>query len=350
MATTEQQQQYNVLWSTTDANPLLPPNNLTVLNKALQTPEKQVVKAINSLKSNSDVLNNNIASITTWANNLIGDTNIHPELKTGLEKIGNSVIEAIINLEKTLNNNTTLALQVQNANSVIEAVNFLNTTITKLNQDMETIKSQAGQVDLSAIESKINLLDTAVDKNSSDINVINNSISTYTSNVNGLTTTVNKHNTDITNLNNQVSTLNTTTRKKTEKLISNDLDDSLLALLQSGGGGEIMIRRVGQDTQLLNGSTSTPALMSVPFDTKNYTELPTMDLFLLVASSVGKSLPVNSSTYSVFNDHKYDEFISTSGFRTYSQDAICATVYDDTKGVYKRSFNNYKEVTKVEVF
>jgi hypothetical protein len=105
MATAQQQEQYDVLWLTTEGNPLLPASSVPTLNKSLATNAKQIIKAINEvLKNNQGTqisLDSFIKNFNTYAT-LIGDTYADASLSPKLTNIADNIILALDSLNTSI--------------------------------------------------------------------------------------------------------------------------------------------------------------------------------------------------------------------------------------------------------
>lgn len=156
MATTQQQQQYDVLWLTTEGNPLLPVSPVPTLNKSLATNSKQVIKAINEVLKNGQGTQ---ASLDSFINNfntfvaLIGDTYADSTLSPKLTSIADNVIlaldslsNAIKSLEETIVDKADSSVTDEISKSIIDINESISSITDAINTG--TIGSGSGGSDI----------------------------------------------------------------------------------------------------------------------------------------------------------------------------------------------------------
>ena len=119
----------------------------------------------------------------------------------------------------------------------------------------------------------------------------------------------------------------------------------------SDSGGENMAKRITQFTDNISGSTSTPALISCPFDTKSFTEIPSVKVLQYVAGVTGKTLATDK-TDSNSDNHNYDSFLVTNinGFKYFSNNSITTLQPENDMVVTTIDTSLYKSMNRIEIF
>lgn len=148
MATSQQQEQYDVLWSTTEGNPLLPASSVPTLNKSLATNAKQIIKAINEVLKNNQGTQNSLDSFIKNFNTyvaLIGDTYADSTLNPKLTNIADNIIlaldslsESIKELDKTIKDKADTSV----TDNITKSIKNINDSLSTLSDSIK--KGTAG--------------------------------------------------------------------------------------------------------------------------------------------------------------------------------------------------------------
>lgn len=135
--TPEQQAQFEILqelilWDDTSDNPNLQPSSIPTKHKALNTNNKNIIKAINEVldeATNAFVMTNEFKD---RMNNVVGDNITNPILMENLNKIEENILKAVVK---------TYTLLVGDLDSPVDISNFapsVNEAILKLSETSET--------------------------------------------------------------------------------------------------------------------------------------------------------------------------------------------------------------------
>lgn len=150
MATTQQQQQYDVLWTTTESNPLLPVSPVPTINKSLITNAKQIIKAINEVFKNNQGTQSSLDSFIKNFNifaTLVGDTYADSTLSPKLDAIGDNIILALDSLSaaiKELGKSIADKADTSTTNEISDAIAKINESIKNINSAIESGAIGAG--------------------------------------------------------------------------------------------------------------------------------------------------------------------------------------------------------------
>jgi len=152
MATPQQQTQYDVLWITTEGNPLLPASAVPTMNKTLFTNAKQVIKAINEVFKNNQITQSSLDSFIKNFNIyvlLIGDTYADSTLSPKLTNIANNVILALDSLSsaiKKLDDTVGKKADSRVTDDIAKSIEGINKSIISMTDSIKTGTGGGGSV------------------------------------------------------------------------------------------------------------------------------------------------------------------------------------------------------------
>lgn len=151
-ATAQQQEQYDVLWLTTEGNPLIPASPVPTINKSLATNAKQIIKAINEVLKDNQLTQ---ASLDSFINNfntfvaLIGDTYADSTLSPKLTNIAGNIILALDTLSKAIEGlDDTIAKKADSSvtDSISKSISDINISLSTLSNSIQNVTSGGGSV------------------------------------------------------------------------------------------------------------------------------------------------------------------------------------------------------------
>lgn len=152
MATVQQQEQYDVLWATTEGNSLLPASTVPTLNKSLATNAKQIIKAINEVLKNNQGTQSSLDSFIKNFNTyvaLIGDTYADSTLSPKLTNIADNIIlaldslnQSIQGLDKTIKDKADTSV----TDDITKSIKSINDSLNSLSDSIKNETSGGGSV------------------------------------------------------------------------------------------------------------------------------------------------------------------------------------------------------------